>query len=185
MNRDQVTKLILSDCVDCTRHSASLCMSRVTHCIDLFRNLDEICIHDYHQCRPQCFMRFPPVTSVVSPMLSQLLSCVCDPHSSSTSFTLTTSSDRYNHQLRLDVENCGIDKVRQSIEDTILKNNSLLSIPLDIRHYGRNILTAEDEATIQQHIENHRDTLRNDIKSLTFHTGNAVKRSTCQQMYVI
>jgi hypothetical protein len=70
--------------------------------------------------------------------------------------------------LEVDVPLFGLTRVRQAIVDAVLTNNSLLSIKLDIHDDGKNILTPEDEAVIQQHIDNHKNTVRNDINSIAW-----------------
>jgi len=93
-------------------------------------------------------------------VISEALSFIIDP-------TCTLPSFQFSN----DTDALGIDHVRQEIVNAVLKNNSLLSIQLDIRHNDTNILTAEDEATIQQHIENHRKTIRNEIESIGWHSN--------------
>jgi hypothetical protein len=127
--------------------------------------LDEICIEDYDQSAGPSE---PPKL-----LISQLLSFITSTQYRLTKVTFSTlkAPAPYNYPLRCDISHFVLDKVREAIVKSVLQNNSLLSISLDIQNEGHRVLTADDEATIQQHIENHRNTLRDDINRLTWQTS--------------
>jgi len=109
---------------------------------------------------------------------------ILDPQSAITSFTFVTSygpcivrrrrgPPKWYLPLHIDLPHEGshqheIDRLRQEIVNIVLSNKSLLDVELYVSHGQRGIPTDTDRAVIQQHIQQHRDTLRKGIDSITW-----------------
>jgi hypothetical protein len=163
--QESVTKLTIEsvgEYSDCT--AVSTTAKSISTFIESFACLDDLRITGYHQT-------VRPAAIPDALLVSQLLSVISNKACALTSFEFSTMRE----SLRSDTSSHGINKVKKAIVNAVLKNKSLLSIKLDIRDNGNsilaskdNLLTAEDEATIQEHIENHRNTLCNGINGIAW-----------------
>jgi hypothetical protein len=162
---DRVTNLILVNegekAATWTRHANYIALSKF---IGSCSNLYEIQIRGYAQDLK------PGLQDEL--FISQPFSIICKSDCILTQFTfMTAPNDRKSLQGDIASHEHGIKRIRRAVVKAVLKNKSLLSIILDIRHKGKNILTTEDEATIQQHIEKHIDTLRNEISNIIWQSS--------------
>jgi hypothetical protein len=155
-----IRKLTVTDAKDRRYLTDGAISTSLSHFVQCFSQLNEIYVQHYQQDQWTRGYGFPLSKLKGFRVISEALSFIIDP-------TCTLPSFQFSN----DTDALGIDHVRQEIVNAVLKNNSLLSIQLDIRHNDTNILTAEDEATIQQHIENHRKTIRNEIESIGWHSN--------------
>jgi len=84
-------------------------------------------------------------------LITEVLSCISDHNCTLEKFGFATYKTGWItwHAVDFDLATHSIDQIRKAVVNSVLQNNSLLSISLDIRdNHDQNFLTAEDEATI-------------------------------------